>query len=104
MAFVEDFSLFLRESEFSVQATATTQFGELVQFQVIFDNGYQAFINGYAEGTQPSCLAASVDVADLVHESPIDIATDAVGGFDTWKVVEIQPDGTGMSTLRLRKP
>jgi hypothetical protein len=104
MAFEEDLTLFLQESEFAVAATATTRFGELVQFQVLFDNGYQAYLNGYAEGTQPSCMARSVDVADLVHESPIDIATDAVGGFDTWKVVEIEPDGTGMSTLRLRKP
>ena len=98
MAFEEDLSLFLSDEEFAVVATATTRFAERVQFQVIFDNGYAAFISGMAEATQPSCLARTVDVADLEHGCAIDIGTDL------WKVVGTEPDGTGMTTLRLRKP
>jgi len=81
----------------NAQATATTRHGEVVQFQVIFDNGYAAQFGGLADGSQPSALARSVDVADLVQGNPLDI------GADTWSVTDMQPDGTGMTTLTLRK-
>ena len=65
MPFEEDLSLFLSADEFGVVATATTRYGEVVQFQVIFDNGYGAQFGGLADATQPTAQARSVDVADL---------------------------------------
>lgn len=82
----------------NAQATATTRHGEVVQFQVIFDNGYAAQLGGLADATGPSALARSADVADLVQGSVVDI------GAETWAVADMQPDGTGMTTLLLRKP
>ena len=98
MAFEEDLSLFLDTDEFAVVATAINRFGEVVQFQVIFDNGHGAQFGGLADASQPSALARTVDVADLVQSCVVSIAeTD-------WVVTDIQPDGTGMTTLLLRKP
>lgn len=98
MPFEEDLSLFLSSDEFGSVATATTRHGEVVQFQVIFDNGYAAQFGGLADATGPSALARSADVADLVQGSVVDI------GAETWAVADMQPDGTGMTTLLLRKP
>lgn len=98
MAFEEDLSLFLSADEFGVAATATTRFGEVVQFQVIFDNGYGAQFGGLADATQPTAQARSVDVADLVQGCAVSI------GADDWVVTDLQPDGTGMTTVLLRKP
>lgn len=98
MAFEEDLSLFLSADEFAVPAQVVTRHGEVVQFQVIFDNGYAAQLGGYADGTQPTALARSVDVADLVQGCAVSI------GPDDWLVTDLQPDGTGMTVLTLRKP
>lgn len=98
MPFEEDLSLFLSSDEFGSVATATTRHGEVVQIQVIFDNGYAAQLGGLADATGPSALASSADVADLVQGSHVDI------GAETWAVADMQPDGTGMTTLLLRKP
>ena len=95
MAFEEDLSLFLCVEEFSVVATATTRFNEVVQFQVIFDNAYAGLLGDRMESAQPQALARSVDVADLVHGSPV-----SINGVD-YALVNHQPDGTGMSTLFL---
>lgn len=97
MAFVEDHTAFM--PDFGVQATATTRYGEVVQFSVIFDNASsQAGIGllGMA-GTQPQALARSADVADL-----------SVGGSITinevdYTISEQQPDGSGMTTLTLER-
>jgi hypothetical protein len=95
--FQEDLTLFLSPSEFSVPAQATTRFGEVVQFQVIFDNGYQSALGGLVESTGPSALVQTIYTADLAHGSTLQIACQ------TWQVVEVQPDGTGMTLLRLRE-
>jgi hypothetical protein len=98
MAFEEDLSLFLSADEFAVPVQAVTRHSEVVQFQVIFDNGYSAQLGGYADGTQPTALARSVDVADLVQGCAFTVA-----GAD-WLVTDLQPDGTGMTLIVLRKP
>ena len=95
--FQEDLTLFLSPSEFSVPAQATTRFGEVVQFQVIFDNGYQEALGGLVESTGPSALVQTIYTADLAHGSLLEI------NGHPWSIVEIQPDGTGMSRLRLRE-
>jgi len=95
--FEEDLTLFLSPSEFSVPAQAVTRFGAVVQFQVIFDNGYESALGGFAEASGPSALVQSALVQDLAHGSHIDI------NARTWRVVEIRPDGTGMTTLVLER-
>jgi hypothetical protein len=97
MAFVEDFTVFLQESEFSVEATATTRFGELVQFQVIFDDAGGLPLGGFIEATQPTALAKTEEIVDLVHGCAV-----AVGGVD-YLLTGTQPDGTGMTRLTLER-
>jgi hypothetical protein len=99
MAFVEDTTAFFDVAlGFAVQATVTTRHGEVVSFAVIFDNGYSAQLGaGLMEASQPQAVARSVDVVDLAHRCAITIA-----GAD-YRVVEIQPDGTGMTTLLLER-
>lgn len=82
----------------NAQAQATTRHGEVVSFAVIFDNGYAGALGGLADATQPSAQARTVDVADLVQGCAV-----CIDG-DDWHVTDLQPDGTGMSTLLLRKP
>lgn len=99
MAFVEDTAAFFDVGMgFAVQATATTRHGEVVSFAVIFDNGYAGALGGLADATQPTALARSADVADLVQGCAVSI------GSDDWVATDLQPDGTGMSTIVLRKP
>lgn len=83
----------------NARATATTRYGEVVQFAVIFDNGYAAGSVGLAgmASTQPSAMARSADVADMAVGGSIDV------NGATYIVSEIQHDGTGMVTLLLEK-
>jgi hypothetical protein len=95
--FAEDLTLFLSPSEFSVPAQANMRFGDVLQFQVIFDNGYEPALGGFAEASGPTALVQSALVQDLAHGSQIEISAR------TWRVVEIRPDGTGMTTLVLER-
>ena len=94
MPFAEDFAPFLSAAEFATP-------GQLngVAVSGIFDNGFQAFNLG-------SGVAASGPVYLLpsasVPAQPIGLSL--VLGADTWRVVEAEPDGTGMTSLSLRKP
>jgi hypothetical protein len=95
--FVEDLGVFTNPAEFGEVATATTKFGEVITLPVIFDNGYEPALGGFAEASGPSALVQSALVQDLVHGSQIEISAR------TWRVVEIRPDGTGMTTLVLER-
>jgi hypothetical protein len=95
--FVEDLSVFTNPAEFGQVATATTKFGEVLTLPVIFDNGYEGALGGFAEASGPSALVQSALVQDLAHASLIDI------NGRTWRIVEIRPDGTGMTTLVLER-
>jgi len=95
--FVEDLSVFTNPAEFGQVATATTKFGEVITLPVIFDNAYESALGGFAESSGPSALAQSALVQDLAHGSQIEISAR------TWAIVEIQPDGTGMTRLVLEK-
>jgi hypothetical protein len=81
----------------NAQATATMKFGEVLTLPVIFDNGYEPALGGFAESSGPTALVQSALVQDLVHGSQIEISAR------TWAIVEIQPDGTGMTRLVLEK-
>jgi hypothetical protein len=79
-------------------ATAGTLGG--VAVRGIFDNDYQpfAFAEGGASASGPRyTLPAAQAPASVVGQS-------LVLGADTWQVTEVEADGTGMATLRLRKP
>lgn len=94
MPFAEDLAPFLDVQGF---ASAATLGG--VAVRGIFDNAYEAYdvSSGFA-ASGPVFLLPSASVPAVVVGLPLVI------GAETWAVVEPQPDGTGMTTLRLRKP
>lgn len=79
----------------NVDATVTTPFGEVLTFSGIFDAPYQAA--GVFEAEQPSILARADEVPGVDHTSQLRIAEQ------TWQVVGVQPDGTGMTRLVLER-
>lgn len=98
MAFAEDFAPFIDVDDFATEAewtslvvgTRTTVYG-------IFDNGYGAAFDGLVGAQQPTFLCAEADVAQAAQDDPL-----AIGGVE-YTVTNVEPDGTGMVTLRLRK-
>ena len=77
---------------FAVQATMGAS-----SFPVIFDNAYQSPLGGMIESTGPVCQAKSADVSTAVQGTAITIASVS------YKVREVQPDGTGITTLFLER-
>lgn len=104
MAFVEDLTPFLDLDGFAVQAQATTRFGEVVSFLVIFDAAYTGAAGNIFEASRPQCIAQSAHVQDLLQGSHIDIPETVPGaGATCWQAVEIQPDGTGITLIILER-
>lgn len=90
MAFVEDLSVFFDTDEF---AEAVNYNGR--EITGIFDNAY--FEGQNMQGSQPVFSCATADVAAARHGDML------VRAGATYKVVGVEPDGTGMSLLRLEK-
>ena len=67
------------------------------QARVMFDNEYQAGLGSTFEASQPTALGASADLQGIGHGSLLTI------GADTWAVVGVQPDGTGLTRLMLER-
>ena len=74
-------------------AEATLPGGTVVP--VIFDNGYAQGLGGMVETSQPSCQIASTEAAALVQGGVLAI------GAVSYRVAEVHPDGTGITTLVL---
>lgn len=91
--FAEDLSAFFDVAGgFAVNATVGA-----VSFPVIFDNGYQSALGGMVESTGPVCQAKSADVSTVAQGTSITINAVA------YRVREVQPDGTGVTTLFLER-
>lgn len=63
----------------------------------IFDNGYGSAFDGLVGAQQPTFLCAEAAVAGVAQDDSLVIV-----GVD-YSVTNVEPDGTGMVTLRLRK-
>lgn len=90
MAFVEDFEIFF--ADFGVVAAPAA--GEPIT--VIFDRAHVEAMGGDISGTQPVALAVSADVSSFEPRST-QLTIEGI----TYTVIDIQPDGTGMSQLVL---
>lgn len=86
-----DLSVFLKD----MATTATLSVGGTAQ--VIFDNAYAGAFNGMVAGTDPSCTGRTSDLAAVTVGS-----TATING-NTYAIVAIDPDGTGMTKLQLRE-
>ena len=95
-----DRRLFVEEDDFAVPVSWTHS-GGTANFPAIFDAGYQLvaspFLDGGAEGATPQLHACAADIPATAKQG--DIVT--VNG-KTFSAVEIEPDGTGMTVIRLQ--
>ena len=91
-----DLDVFFNSNEFAVEASLK---GAAIPIKVIFDDEYReiALSAGSVEGSVPQCLAKSSDVEDAVHGDTLKV------GETTYKIIEVQPNGTGITTLMLSK-
>lgn len=82
-----------------------TDFGETAileggsEITVIFDNEYSAatLFERDVESSAPTAMGLSSDLENVVHDSTIEIREI------TYRVIGIQPDGQGMTTLILAR-
>ena len=94
MPFVEDFDPFLSTDEFASDGLL-----DGVAVRGVFDNAYETFdVLSGASASGPVYLLPTASVPAVAVGLPLVI------GAETWRIVEVQPDGTGMTVLRLRKP
>lgn len=93
MPFAEDLSVFFDEADFAVAATL-----EGVAVRGIFDEPYAEPLSGMVEGSSPTFVCRSADIPSVAHEQTLVI------GARSFKVVGVEPDGTGVTLLRLREP
>jgi hypothetical protein len=101
--FVEDFTVFF--ADFGVAAVPFAR----EPITVIFDRAHIEAMGGDISGTHPVALAVSADVSCLEpHEDSLAIAGSAhvpprAEESVTYKILDIQPDGTGLSTVLLEE-
>lgn len=105
MASTEDLSVFFDTDDDGVE-TAIIEGEEIVGR---FDNGYQAALGGFVESSAPTFLCQTADVQRFVDGTSMPRVTGLTKGTAItiaqvqYKVLEIHPDGTGLSTIILEK-
>lgn len=94
MAFTENFSDFINPDT-PGYVVAQILGGDVAG---LFSNGFDLGVPGVGfESSAPELLCNDVDIAAVEHGAAVVI--NAVN----YKVAELQPDGTGLTTLRLKK-
>lgn len=96
----DDRRLFVQDDDFAVPVLWAHS-GGMAHFYAIFDADYQllssAFLDAGVEGASPQIHACSADLPPAAAQG--DGVTVAGGSY---RVVEIKPDGTGMTIVRLQ--
>lgn len=90
MAFVENLAPFFDLSGFAVNATLDGQ-----AVRVIFDNGYSTGFDAAMGGSMPHAMVATADSESAAAGSVLLV------GVNRYTVAAVEPDGTGVTTLRL---
>jgi hypothetical protein len=97
MAFAENIGVFFDEDDFAVSATFTPQGGSASSVKGIFDAEYAA-VEGDGQvavsSTMPVFHCASASVPNA-HNGTLAVNSK------TYRIVEVKPDGTGVTILAL---
>lgn len=93
MPFTEDMSLYLRTADFG---TAAVYSGSGATINGILDADYDEAM-GRVQASTPLFACATADVANATHGQTLTV------GATVYKIVGVEPDGTGMTVLRLEK-
>lgn len=96
---LEDLSQFFNEDDFAVEAIITLSNNSQKTVNVIFSAQTMdvAVYDTEIVADTPNFLAASADIAELKDGSPVTI------GGKNYKVKKVTDDGTGLSTVYLKK-
>lgn len=88
---------FFSTDDFAVVATYTPSGGQPKSINVIYDNDYVAsLMEGIeVENTSPAVLCKTSDILNVKHGDTL------VVNSITYKIIEVKPDGTGITTLIL---
>lgn len=99
MAFSENYSHYFSTDDFAITASYTPDGGSAKTINGIFDNNYELIDTGEigVSSTVPMFQCAT---SDLANASNLDQIT--INGTD-YNVIEVMPDGTGVTMLRLQE-
>jgi len=95
MPFTEDLTAFFSTDDFGTSAVYS---GTGSTINGIFDAAYAEALDGMVQGSQPAFVTRTADVPSATHGQTITISGTA------YKIVGVEPDGTGLTLLRLEKP
>ena len=97
MPFTENISEFLDPADFAHAATYTPDGGSPIIVNGIFDNEYFDEVGGRVgvEGSTPAFHCA--DISGVAQGDALTVNGTA------YKVINVQPDGTGLTTLYLQE-
>ncbi len=101
MAFTEDLTPFFDTGDFAVAATIKTSAGATVRsINVILTSALAGLqiLGAEAIASEPSVLCKTADLAGVVLNSH----TITIGAV-TYRIVDRKDDGTGVTTLQIRK-
>jgi len=88
---------FFSQSDFAQSATYTPSGGSPSTITVIYDNEYiSSIMDGVeVENTNPIVMCRTSDVVNAKHGDTITVNSIA------YKIINIKPDGTGITTIEL---
>ncbi len=98
---VDAFNTCFFNGTFDEEALYTPSGGPTIPVRVIFDNGYHAVqfeqADSQVESSCPKAICRETEVAGTAHGDTLQIRGN------TWYVIEVQPDGTGLVIVLLSK-
>jgi len=97
MAFTEDFTEFFETDDFAITAIHTPDGGSPANVDGVFDNEYLLIDDGEVgiEATAPMFQCAAADVSGVAAGDVLNV------NGTNYNIVEVKPDGTGTTFLRL---
>lgn len=86
---------------FNAQATGTSAGGAALAFDVAFDDAYATLAD--MESSAPQALALSTNALAVPHQTTLLITRKGSASGVGFKVVNKEPDGTGLTRLILER-
>ncbi|TPK38698.1 hypothetical protein [Mesorhizobium sp. B2-5-3] len=102
-----DRAIFVDADEFGA-AVKWTSVAAVANFSAIFDAEYQLLtlpdLDAGVEASGPQIQCRTSDLpADAAHQDSVQVTDPETSALSNFVVVEIKPDGTGMTVVRLQE-
>lgn len=103
----EELDGFFDTNEFACSAVWTPSYGTPVTIEGIFDNEFEGVDSGLeviVQSRAPQLMCASYKIGELKEQEHLEITCPALDmTAEHFGVVAIEPDGTGVTTIKLEK-